>query len=154
MHPAVPWFTFARTRHVSLADCLALANPHWPDDHRREVFVSKEWAPQTAFEGVLPTPHKYGLVPCEGEMPDELAQAIAFNRVMRPATLHEALLLAAHRETIPWWGDDFAVTGTHAQEGVRKICPTISTREDRIYLGTHELYTRDLPGKMLFAVQF
>lgn len=154
MHPSEPWFNFTRTTHVSIADCMALAQIAWTNDESREVFVSKQWQPQNPFMGARPRPHKYGLLSSEGTIPEEVATAIAFNRDVRPATLHEALMLSWHRENIPWWGDDFVVTGTTARDGVKTLCPTVSTREGRVYLGIHELYARDLPRWMLLSVRF
>lgn len=153
MHPQQPWFTFRRSTHVSIADLMAMANPQWFDDKSREEFVSKRWSPENPFSNVRPAPHNYGLVGA-GVIPNELSQALAFNRSVRPATLHEALMLAAHRENIPWWGDDFVITGTTAREGVKTLCPTLSTRNGHVHLGIHELYRGDLPSHMLVAVAF
>lgn len=147
-----PVFYAALDLRPSLVELMGAAGVVWASPDDKEAFVAHGWhrydvretsslliMPSRSYQLVSPEDPAYSAAP--------LYRALLSGRSIRPASLHEALALAARRHELGWWSHDFLVVGTR----VNGLCPWVSTREDEIYLGAERLSGHDPPSYFLVS---
>lgn len=130
----------------SLDELMTAAGVVWVSSQHREEFLAHDWpthderAPSLrSYLPVSPDDPVYATTP--------LYRALLSGRSVWPATLHEALALAAHRHELGWWSQDFVVVGTR----VNGHLPWVSIRKDEIYLGAELVSPYDPPSYFLVS---
>lgn len=126
---------------------ILAAGVAWVSSKHQKAFMAHDWPIHDELSGMM-MKRSYALIspddPASAKIPHK---ALLSGRPVRPATLHEALALAAHRHELEWWSHDFAAVGTR----VNGHSPTVATRGDAIYLGTEWLSPHDLPSFFLIS---